>query len=1531
MFLALMMVVSTISFDTKADPISDAVEAAEEAADEVTKAADVEEDSTEATDDTKQEKSEAKVKKSSAKKAEAKVDDSDIKIDTSELTVGNAMAAAVNEEMDEDDIDMSDPEIQAVAQELDDLEVQAEGEKEKTPLTEDQKQAVIVMYNQYLQQRTENADVLGVQAPFYLQYNDNDEDGLGILGEMLVLAGVTVDQVRSGDYTYDNLIGMIQNFLYGDQFGIQYYGTKVKEQRDAALKAVEESGAKTQMQKLLVLNDWLAQQDTFDMAYIMNQKDENGNSTASLVAEEPVKNEHYDEMYKEMYNLYYDNVYAQIKAYVRQQYYDNCVNNGMSAEDAEKKADEYVESDDAKADIEKNAKEQTEGAAAQLTEGIIGYWQGTQFGALALGSSVCMGYSKAYTYLVQCMDAGIYTNNGKYEDASDWKTTQELYYDENGNIDIDKGYTVDMVRITFNAKVTMYGETKDNFASDHFWNAVRVDGKWYYVDPCYTDVYTEVMSRDRVEVNGSMNHLYFMFSDTTARSLYKDNFSELKSLYKDVATDTSYEDAWFSRIKSNTYTDGTSAYYSYDSTDLIAMMNQYGDMGGITSQANNNSGFDMEMDESEYKIVKHDLSKSDDDDGDTDYDALIEFNYKENEDDDTSVARVYNPETKAMEENKELTKAFAEYADQAVIYPSIALTMVLKDGVIYFNLANKIYSYDEATGKVVLVKEYNEVNAKRDKTVAFGGMAFSVVDEAGDDTLSVENAPIAGMTLKPDGNLYVDIATKYAFISGKEDINDTDSYGYEFQESNYNPNYNSYYNDKLGQYGREKEVNDNDEFMWTANFTDTISMSKLTGSHDYEKVSVEATCGRDAYTENRCKDCGAIEDGSRVYAEGTADDHHYVHFDEQYYTKDSNGNWNKGDCYVCTVCGYAVESDDDGTDDDWDDSKDTYEMAKAKAGHVYVPTDDAKVEWAEDNKSVTITDSDLTCDTCSDKKLDCLIGAEDLTIKGQTVTLSDVKVTTVGTCDEGVTTTYTATGKTDDGKAVEATKVVKQEAGKHTYEATFTWADPEDGVYKSAKADLKCAVESCGKELKDQEAVITSEEKKATCEEDGQIVYTATVTPEDGNTVTDTKTVKTEDKLGHDYTNPVFTWAEDNKSATAEFTCTRCEDKKTVDAEVVIDKDKSTEPTCTEAGTVVYVATATLDDKDYTDTKTVEEPKTAHPYELDFKWSETEEGSVTVKAVCKACGDTKNFSDDEVTVSEPVITDATYTKAGSKVYTATVTLDGKEYSDTYSVAIPKLDANARMSKSSTSIYATASTKLTLKSDYVDDKITSATTSNKSYATVSVAKDGKSITVKAVKARSATTSITVKTASKETVKVKVTTKKPSVKLTATSAPLQVKKSTSAIKVKSKISTDSISKVSSSKTSVATVKKTSSTGLKVTAKSKTGTATIKVTMKSGATATCKVKVQKSAVKVTSVSVPDTKVTLRLAGKNKKKTYTIKATRKPVTATSKITYTSSNKKVATVSSSGKITAKKKGTATITVKSGTKTKKIKVTVKSK
>ncbi len=67
-------------------------------------------------------------------------------------------------------------------------------------------------------------------------------------------------------------------------------------------------------------------------------------------------------------------------------------------------------------------------------------------------------------------------------------------------------------------------------------------------------------------------------------------------------------------------------------------------------------------------------------------------------------------------------------------------------------------------------------------------------------------------------------------------------------------------------------------------------------------------------------------------------------------------------------------------------------------------------------------------------------------------------------------------------------------------------------------------------------------------------------------------------------------------------------------------------------------------------------------------------------------------------------------------------------------------------------------------------------------------------------------------------------------------------------------------------------------------------------------------------------------------KGKTYKLKATINPTTASKKVKWTTNKKSVATVNASGKVTAKKKGTCYITCKTkdgSNKTKKCKVTVK--
>ncbi len=162
-------------------------------------------------------------------------------------------------------------------------------------------------------------------------------------------------------------------------------------------------------------------------------------------------------------------------------------------------------------------------------------------------------------------------------------------------------------------------------------------------------------------------------------------------------------------------------------------------------------------------------------------------------------------------------------------------------------------------------------------------------------------------------------------------------------------------------------------------------------------------------------------------------------------------------------------------------------------------------------------------------------------------------------------------------------------------------------------------------------------------------------------------------------------------------------------------------------------------------------------------------------------------------------------------------------------------------------------------------------------------------------------------------------KAAVKLNVKKIPLQVKKTFSAKAYVTGLQKgDSIKTWTSSKPKVATVDK--KTG-KVTAKKK-GTAVITVTTAGGAKAKFTVTVQTPAVKTTAISGLKKSASVKIS-----KTITLKPAITPVTSQDKVTYASSNKKVATVSAKGVVKGLKAGTAKITVKSGKK--KFVVTVK--
>ena len=157
-------------------------------------------------------------------------------------------------------------------------------------------------------------------------------------------------------------------------------------------------------------------------------------------------------------------------------------------------------------------------------------------------------------------------------------------------------------------------------------------------------------------------------------------------------------------------------------------------------------------------------------------------------------------------------------------------------------------------------------------------------------------------------------------------------------------------------------------------------------------------------------------------------------------------------------------------------------------------------------------------------------------------------------------------------------------------------------------------------------------------------------------------------------------------------------------------------------------------------------------------------------------------------------------------------------------------------------------------------------------------------------------------------------KKTISVTQSSLTMQVKQKTTAFRV-TFANGDSVKSWTSSNTRIVKVFGKSNGTCTITAQNRTGSATITITLKSGLQKSVKVNVQKGAVAASSLKLPSTKVEVK-----KGKTLTLKPIIKPITSQSKVTYSTSNKSVATVSSSGVIKGVKKGTAKITVKAGTK-----------
>ena len=554
---------------------------------------------------------------------------------------------------------------------------------------------------------------------------------------------------------------------------------------------------------------------------------------------------------------------------------------------------------------------------------------------------VCLGYAASYAYIVQ----NAFPEN--YYDLKDGATGQTMA-DYVPKTDADMEHMVDFVKIRFNSNVAEssvaggnsgFGDGEARFTEPHFFNAVKVGNNWYYVDACYDDVNSEVISQYRVETEGNISHMYFLSSPETIEEQFEGNCDYIDSLYDGRTyvkpedenyqqkvengkidagwgwvnaddekryTDTTYEEAWFSNAESEIVLHEGNWYY-------VEGLNAYNSMKDMMDEENQDYMDQMkdqmqgQMDDPKYahELKRRPISAN----GDLTGTTMSEGQNMSLQEDNYAYGLYhygygyFDYGTGGVDENSGYDAVFAEDLedDRAYrqMYPELSHGLGIYNGDLYFNISNKILCCDLGLiggdeVPISQVKEYNDVYAVKDNNKSFEGMGFTLTDDK-DAEYSFRYRPLAGLSIHDKFTMTetsVDmIPTMYVAVG----TNLTESYGdpnYTEEALNYNPSYQRFMDDD-----KTDDENTNVEFMWCANLTEEMDMatllSELTGG-ETEEVAVAAYCEKDAFTEQRTVNYGLSDGSTKVVTEKSALNHKYV--------------WNDAEqMYVCENCNHCVE------------------------------------------------------------------------------------------------------------------------------------------------------------------------------------------------------------------------------------------------------------------------------------------------------------------------------------------------------------------------------------------------------------------------------------------------------------------------------------------------------------------------------------------------------------------------------------------------------------------------------------------------
>ena len=741
----------------------------------------------------------------------------------------------------------------------------------------------------------DNAEYLGVSSDYWTAKNTEANP----MAAVKVLCNIDADtQVPPAQ-----MIQLVQMLPQAFMAYVYYYGAELLAMRDQAMAVVKAlPKGTTEIQKQLVLHDWLADNCTFDMGVMTNVTGSGGNpetdpiqmtTLGSLLSDQLTEMPTYtttDAEGKTVNKAYYGAIclgYTAGYTYLLQNLHP-----------------EVYKTDDG---IWKTP--------AQVGDAdLVDFIQAKFYADTAETSVAGEGFGGGAFNNVHYMNA-VRLPNADNKANGEWFYTDVCYDD-----------------IYVECMAQYRGEVQGSIYHTYFLMSPQSIAKLYekgksidYIDSLY-DGYVYEVAKD---ADGKIIPSENVDSSKEYYDPTHPKYNKVETSNETKNDNTSYEDSWFSGAVSRIYNDGTNWYYVDGGS---TMASQRGSVEKSDQMDNMKDQFDMKAIvhsqrvnvEKRNKLKSRAVSAPDywassssgsmmGDNTKTDPHAVTLFDYGTGK---------FAQNAKAPVLENEAKRDFI-YTEQ---YPSLTHSVGLYEGKLYFNLGNAIYTYDLSAAAdanpVALFKEYNTVKYSSD------GRAFTAssyyVDANGSKT--VQNKPIAALEIYEDYDftscytpvtdesgktvgmkfdaskltsnptLTVNVATNFSFSYP----NAADAEVRYSQEAvNLNPDYQRQVSDEGD--------NNNSEFLWCANIRDSAKMTDLLT--DLEKgasseVSVAASCTSPAFTQTRTNTYGLVK-GNKTVAEGDKALGHSYKF-----------NADEG-VYICETCGLhayvLLETSEGGT------------------------------------------------------------------------------------------------------------------------------------------------------------------------------------------------------------------------------------------------------------------------------------------------------------------------------------------------------------------------------------------------------------------------------------------------------------------------------------------------------------------------------------------------------------------------------------------------------------------------------------------